>query len=76
MTTTSLRATPAATPPVTVARAGRLLAMIAIAVMAGLFFVQARAVLDDAMFASMVTLLLVMPLTSLLRGDAPKRRRP
>ncbi|MGH6614323.1 hypothetical protein [Sphingomonas sp.] len=58
------------------AAAVRFAVLIVLAATAVLFFVQVRAVLDDPMPAAMLTLVLAIPLTSLLRGPIADRRRP
>jgi hypothetical protein len=65
-----------APPPAILGRIGHLLVMAILAATAGLFFAQASAVLGDSMPAAMLTLMLAIPLTGLLRGSAPDRRRP
>jgi hypothetical protein len=75
MTAASLRALLAPPSPAVRGRIAHLLAIGVLATTAGLFFVQARAVLGDALIAAMLTLMLAIPLTGLLRGTVPDRRR-
>jgi len=75
MTAASLRALLAPPSPTTIARLGRLLVIAVLAATAGLVFVEVRAILGDPMVAAILTLMLAIPLTGLLRGTVPDRRR-
>jgi hypothetical protein len=75
MTAASFRAMLAPPSPAVRGRIAHLLAIAVLAATAGLLFVQARAVLGDPLIAAMLTLMLAIPLTGLLRGSAPDRRR-